>query len=208
MKIGSVIKEYRHSHDLSMQEFADKCGLSKGYISMLERGTHPQNNREIIPSIGTVQKIASVMGITVDTLLASVDGDQRIDITKSAPLYETAAGRGRLNDGYPTDEYNVRLEADEIAARVVGRSMEPTLLDGDVVIIAAQNVPDYDGQICLVKINGDESTVKRVERKSNGIMLVGDNTNVYAPKFYTAEEVEQLPVKIEGVVRRLIRDIK
>ena len=91
MKIGNIIKEYRSSHDLSMQEFADRSGLSKGYISMLERGTHPQNNKEIIPSIDTVQKIASAMGMTIDSLLASVDSDQQIEVAPPSLSEQTDA---------------------------------------------------------------------------------------------------------------------
>ena len=209
MKIGNVIKEYRITHDLSMQEFAAKCGLSKGYISMLEKGVHPQNNKEIIPSIDTVQKVAIAMNLSIDTLLAMVDSDQPIEVSKSStPVYEAAAGCSRLNDGYPNEELNIRLEPEEFVFRVVGRSMENTLLDGDIVIISAQSVPDYNGQMCLVKINGNESVIKRVEIKDNGLLLIGDNTNVYAPHFYSAEEVEQLPVRVEGVVTKLIREIE
>lgn len=206
MKIGSVLKEYRTTHDLSMQEFADRSGLSKGYISMLEKGTHPQNGKEIIPSIETVQKIASVMGISVDTLLEMVDSDQRIDI--SVPVYEAAAGEGRLNDGYPSEEYKIQLEPEEFVVKVVGRSMEPTLLDGDIVIMTAQSVLDYPHQIALVKVDGEESTIKRVEVREDGIMLIGDNIDVYPPHFFTVDQVEQLPVTIEGVLTKLIREFK
>ena len=206
MKIGSVLKEYRTTHDLSMQEFADRSGLSKGYISMLEKGTHPQNGKEIIPSIETVQKIASVMGISVDTLLEMVDSDQRIDI--SVPVYEAAAGEGRLNDGYPSEEYKIQLEPEEFVVKVVGRSMEPTLLDGDIVIMTAQSVLDYPHQIALVKVDGEESTIKRVEVREDGIMLIGDNIDVYPPHFYTVDQVEQLPVTIEGVLTKLIREFR
>lgn len=37
MTIGNLVKTYRQEHDLPMQEFADRCGLSKSYISMLEK---------------------------------------------------------------------------------------------------------------------------------------------------------------------------
>lgn len=65
MNIGNLIKEYRAKHKMTMQEFADKAGLSKGYISMLEKGVHPQNGKEIVPSIDTVEKIAKALGITI-----------------------------------------------------------------------------------------------------------------------------------------------
>lgn len=86
--------------------------------------------------------------------------------------------------------------------------MSPTIEDHDLVVINIQSVLDYDGQIALVKVNGEEATLKRVEIKNDGILLVGDNIRVFAPKFYSAEEVEQLPVRIEGVVVRIIRDVR
>lgn len=92
MVIGKIINEYRLSHDMTMQEFADKSGLSKGYISMLEKGVHPQNGKEIIPSIETVQKLARAMGISVDTLLESVDGDQLVDISHDEVKYDPLEG--------------------------------------------------------------------------------------------------------------------
>ena len=207
MKIGNVIKEYRMKHDLSMQEFADKCGLSKGYISMLEKGRHPQNGKEIVPSIDTVQKVAVVMGISIDKLLEMVDSDQPIDLSpNTAPLYEAAAGEGRINDGYPTEECKIALDPEEFCVKVVGRSMEPTLQDGDIAIVSAQNFIDYPRQIALVRVNGEESALKRVEIQDGGLLLIGDNTSVYSPHFYTDKQVEQLPVVIEGVLTRLIRE--
>ena len=80
--------------------------------------------------------------------------------------------------------------------------------DGDLVVVTAQNEVDRSRQIALVKVNGDEATLKRVEVNENGLTLVGDNTYVFPPHYYTAEQVKELPVRIEGVVTQLIRDMK
>ncbi len=80
MKLLEIIKKHRESNGLSMQEFADRCGLSKGYISMLESGKHPQNNRPLTPSIVTYQKIAKGMGIPLEDLLRLVDGDEPVSV--------------------------------------------------------------------------------------------------------------------------------
>jgi transcriptional regulator with XRE-family HTH domain len=63
-----------------MQELADRCKLSKGYISMLESGKHPKNGRPIIPSIETYGKLAKGMGMSLDTLLRAIDGDSGVSI--------------------------------------------------------------------------------------------------------------------------------
>jgi repressor LexA len=78
VKIGDYVKQYRAENRLTMQEFADKAGLSKGYISMLEKGRNPQNSRSLVRGIDTVAKIAQAMNISIDELLAAVDSDQLI----------------------------------------------------------------------------------------------------------------------------------
>jgi len=37
MRLGEIIKKYREENNLSMDDFVKFSGLSKGYISMLEK---------------------------------------------------------------------------------------------------------------------------------------------------------------------------
>lgn len=83
MELQEYIKTYRKEHSLSMQEFADRCGLSKGYISMLESGKHPQNKRQIVPSIDTCAKLAAGMNMTLDELLRKIDGNTTVGIAEA-----------------------------------------------------------------------------------------------------------------------------
>ena len=48
-------------------------------------------------------------------------------------------------------------------------------------------------------VNGDEATLKKVQRTDDGIMLIPFNSN-YAPMFFTNKQIEQLPVTILGKV--------
>ena len=80
MSLAEILKQYRESENLSMQEFAERCDLSKGYISMLEKGRHPQNNRALVPSLNTIKALAKGMNISVDSLLSAMDGDSVISI--------------------------------------------------------------------------------------------------------------------------------
>lgn len=49
--IGEYIKTYRKNHHMTMDEFAEKAGISKGYVSMLESGYNPQTKKRIAPTI-------------------------------------------------------------------------------------------------------------------------------------------------------------
>lgn len=210
---GEAIKDLRKKAGLSQEELAKKLNTTKQTIYKYESGIVTNIPSDKIEAMSRIFGVSPAVimgwdtGIKLNFHLFGEQSSEEID-KSSTPVYEAAAGSSRLNDGYPNEELNIRLEPEEFVFRVVGRSMENTLLDGDIVIISAQSVPDYNGQMCLVKINGNESVIKRVEIKDNGLLLIGDNTNVYAPHFYSAEEVEQLPVRVEGVVTKLIRDIE
>lgn len=194
MELKDRIHIKRIENGFTLEELANMVGTTKQNIHRYETGVISN-----IPS-DRIEALAKALHTTPSYLMGWDD------TPTSAPLYEAAAGEGRLNDGYPSDEYKIQLEPEEFTVKVVGRSMEPTLQDGDVVVISAQNVIDYPRQIALVKVNGEESTLKRVEVRDNGIMLMGDNIDAYPPHFYTADQVEQLPVVIEGVLTKLIRE--
>lgn len=85
MKIGEIVKEYRKTHKLTMQEFADKIEKSKGYISMLEKGANPQTNKPITPTLNTLKKIAEVMNISLDDLLLKLDKNQDVKLNPTTP---------------------------------------------------------------------------------------------------------------------------
>ena len=74
MTLGEVIKQYRDENDISMDEFARISGISKGYISMLERDKNPQSGKSITPSIDMYANVAKGMNISIETLLSITKG--------------------------------------------------------------------------------------------------------------------------------------
>lgn len=98
----------------------------------------------------------------------------------------------------------VKDGSEYFALKVKGDSMQPVLYEDDVVIIKRQNDCE-DGQIAVVLINGDEGTIKKVKKSSNGIWLQPFNNN-YEPLVFTNDEIENIPVKIIGVVKQLQRE--
>lgn len=70
MKLGKIIKDYTEEHNISIREFARKCGLSNTYISNIV------NKENSNPSVEALEKLASVMGYTTLQLFELVDDDQ------------------------------------------------------------------------------------------------------------------------------------
>ena len=80
MHLGELIKEYRTHQKLSMQAFADKCDVSKGYIAMLERNVNSKTGEPVVPSIETFIKVSQAMNMPLSELIEKVDENQPINL--------------------------------------------------------------------------------------------------------------------------------
>jgi transcriptional regulator with XRE-family HTH domain len=73
MTLGDCIKEYRDRMGLSQRKFAEMCGLSNAYISILEKNINPKTGEEPTPSFGGWKKVADAMGISMQDLMEKAD---------------------------------------------------------------------------------------------------------------------------------------
>ncbi|MCD8028365.1 MAG: hypothetical protein LUF02_06825 [Erysipelotrichaceae bacterium] len=74
---------------------------------------------------------------------------------------------------------------------------------GDLVYVQQCNEVS-SGSIAIVMI-GDEATIKKVTFK-NDLMILEATNPKYDTKFFTPQEVEELPVRIIGLVRYVRTD--
>ena len=81
MILGEILKEYRSKHSLSMDKFAELSGLTKGYISMLEKNQHPKTKKALLQTLDTLKKVAKGMSISVGELIEQLDTNQDIALT-------------------------------------------------------------------------------------------------------------------------------
>ena len=75
MNLGDIIKDYRKKHDLSMDAFSEKSGISKAYISLLEKNKHPKTGKNIAPSIQCIKQAADGMNMDFNVLFGLIDGN-------------------------------------------------------------------------------------------------------------------------------------
>jgi transcriptional regulator with XRE-family HTH domain len=69
-KFGEVVRRRRQAAGLSQEALADRAGLHRTYISLLERGQRA-------PSILVVQQLAKALDTTMASLVAEVE-DQAV----------------------------------------------------------------------------------------------------------------------------------
>lgn len=74
MNLGNRIKQRRVLLQLTQQELANRCELTKGYISQLE-------NDSVSPSLETLEIILDVLGISLSDFFKEVE-DTKIVFTK------------------------------------------------------------------------------------------------------------------------------
>ena len=85
MELKTFINSYRTEHNLTMEQFAKLASLSKGYISMLEKGYNPQTGKKIIPSISALNNIAIATGTDLNHLLKIIDD---IEVSLDSPAQD------------------------------------------------------------------------------------------------------------------------
>ena len=110
MKLGDLIREYRNQHGLSQRQLANACGLSNGYVSMLEKGINPNTGKPITPAIPQLKKLSSYMGMTLTELLDKID-DMPVDISNEANTVCIAARDGSYHELQLTDSQMADLVA-------------------------------------------------------------------------------------------------
>ncbi|HHU08292.1 MAG TPA: cupin domain-containing protein [Clostridiaceae bacterium] len=71
MEIGERIKYLRQANGLTQEELADRCELTKGFISQLE---HDMTS----PSIATLTSILEALGVTLAGFFRSTDANERV----------------------------------------------------------------------------------------------------------------------------------
>lgn len=222
MTLGEIIKKYRDEHDMSMGAFAEKSGISKAYISLLEKNKHPKTGQPIAPSLSVIKQAAEGMNIDFDILFSKLDPDYNISVknenvaSKEAAPSSAAPLRipvlGRVAAGVPIDMVEDIVDWEELPADMArhgeyfglvihGDSMEPKMSEGDVIIVR-QQADIESGQIGIITVNGDDATCKRIMKYADGIMLLSTNPK-YPPMQYTSKEMKDLPIRILGKVVEL-----
>ena len=83
MELKDVILNFRQEQKISQREFARRCELSNSLISLLEMGENPQTGKKISPDLITYKKIASGMGIPLQSLFEKLDETELVSLSYS-----------------------------------------------------------------------------------------------------------------------------
>lgn len=198
MEVYERIKNRRKELGLSADNVADALGVSRATIYRYESADIEKLPTTIIEPLSKILRCspAYLMGWSEPT-------------TKKGVVINVL---GRVAAGIPVEAIENIIDTEEISEEMAakgeffglqihGHSMEPRMVEGDVVIVIKQETAET-GDIVIATVNGTDATCKRLKKYRDGIELIPINPS-YDPMFYTNEEVENKPVKIIGKVVEL-----
>lgn len=194
------IAQLRKEKKLSQQQLGKELGAAQNTVSNWENGKRDPDHETCI-------RLAEFFDVTLDYLLGN--GSRAGQGSRAGVLIPVL---GQVQAGLPVEAIEDVLDYEEItpamartgeffALQIRGSSMEPRMVEGDVVIVRKQDDADT-GDTVVVLVNGDEATVKRLKKRPEGIILIPNNP-AYEPLFYSNQDVQELPVRIIGKVVEL-----
>lgn len=202
MGMAERIKERRIFMGFTQEELGSRLGLQKSAIAKYENGRVENIKRSVIADMATVLNCspAYLMGWDAQPTMSHRKKGVSIPVL------------GRVAAGLPMEAIENIIDTEEISEEMAakgeffglqihGQSMEPRMVEGDVVIVMKQEDAET-GDIVIATVNGTDATCKRLKKYRDGIELIPINPS-YTPMFYTNEEIENKPVKIIGKVVEL-----
>ncbi len=119
MTLSELVINYRKGHSLSQRQFAQQCGFSNGFVSMLEKNVNPNTGLPLTPSLPTLQKLAAGMGLSLDALFSLVDipVDMSIPNNRSEDTWTAKFCRKvaeEIEGADPTDAYDAGIDLDRL----------------------------------------------------------------------------------------------
>lgn len=173
-------------------DITERTGIDKSKISRYVSG---QN----MPSGDTLAKLANALGVSAAWLAGEGPDMDPVELIRESDDFRTIPVVGRVAAGAPI--FAVENQVDTIAVkdtrtglfglRIVGDSMAPRIMDGDLVVVHQQNNAK-DGDI-VIAIVDDEATCKVYKKSPWGVSLVPFNSS-YAPFIFAGEETDRLHI--------------
>lgn len=202
--LGEIIYKYRKEHNLSMEAFSKASGISKAYVSILERNARPGTNKPIAPSIETIKLASDGMNMDFNKLFSLLEGDISLDHSdrplpsnimvpagRQIPILGTiCAGNGihceENFEGYFLVDRSIKAD---YCLRVKGDSMiDANIYDGDVAFLR-KDFDFIDGEIYAVCYGAEESaSLKKLYKADDKLMLQPCNSD-YTSVFIDADDV-------------------
>ena len=141
--VGHKIKGIRESKNLSIEEIAERSGLSIEQITSIE-------NDQNLPSLGPLNKIARALGVRLGTFLD--DNDELGPAVCRAEEREQKSSISFSNDAADARKH---MEYHPLAQQKAGRHMEPFIIDINPTENQEFNLSAHEGEEFIYVMSGE-----------------------------------------------------
>ena len=208
--------EIRHTFSIRLKKLLTEHELTQHQLSKILNVSESTVGKWILekslPRMGVIQKLSEYFNVPKSYFLEKQDNPEK-SITKGVriPILGRVVAGIPLEaitdiEGYEEITPKMASLGEYFALKIKGHSMEPQILDNDIVICKCQSDVE-SGDIAIILVNGDEATCKQIKKSPEGVTLIGFNPLVYPPHFYSNKEIEELPVNVIGKVVELRRSL-
>lgn len=194
--------------NMSAADLSRALGINEGTVSQYKKGLYEPKQKR-------TQEIARILNVSIawlmgaDMPMSPYEFPSNITHNKKGIQIPVL---GKVAAGYPIEAVENIIGYEEIseemahsgdyfALQVKGDSMLPRFADGDIVIVRKQEDID-SGDIAIMLVNGNEATIKKVQKFEDGINLIPSNP-AYDVMTFTKKEIISLPVICLGKVVEL-----
>lgn len=206
MTTGERIKMLRKEHNLTQEELGAKIGVQKAAIQKYEKGTVKNIKRD------SLIKLAKYLDTTPEYLLGWDDAPSNAEIIDDSEFVmipiigRVAAGlscfaENNITDYEPVHKSDINTGEQYAFLRVIGDSMYPVFMEGDLVLVRCQTSVD-SGSYAVVTIDEEDGVVKKIVYGRNFIELHSINP-MYPPRRFEGEDV--LRIRVFGLVKEIKR---
>lgn len=206
-----VLQKLLDERGITATDVARETGISRSSLTDWKKGRST-------PKYEKRKKIADMFGVTVDYLDGVSPfpyGEEKNFEVCSESNTVTIPILGRVPAGIPIEAVTDRIGEIEIASprgddkywalKVKGDSMYPKIIDGDIVIFREQQACE-NGDICVVRVNGTDATLKKVVKNGDSIILQPLNPD-FEPLVFSDSVVDQPSLEVIGVAKEIRREL-
>ena len=189
MILKELLVQYEIQNNLSHAEVAEEVGVSLSTYYRWISGESTKLKKT------TIQKLSKVLDCDIEEVIEETNRIKPIlgNVKAGYDLWADQDIEGYIELG------QADAQKGNYFLRVVGDSMEGAhIYDGDLVYVQSCSTVE-SGRIAVVMI-GNEATIKKVYYKNDLMILEAANPK-YESKFFTMQEVEEMPVRVLGLVR-------
>lgn len=174
-------------------DIAEVLGVTKSAVNAYFMGNK-------MPRMDRIKKLADHFGCNVSDLIDDKTVEDQITAVAIPVL-------GTVPAGVPIEAIQDILGYEEIpkimadtgeffCLRVEGNSMYPLLYSGETIVIKKQETAD-NGDIVVALVDNNDTTVKRLKKVSDGIILEAENPE-YNSLYFNEKQIRNEKVKIIG----------